>query len=214
MLYAVAGLLAAVGAGFLLAAFLSFQSDGSARPAGILVETPTPTAVSAFGGARTVPAASDETPTDPTETPPTPTAAATEAAETAAPSASVPTEVPAPTSTPVPTTAPAPPAPPPTHTPTEAPTAEPTATPSGPVISITGPATAAVGEALHYSIIFNTAPDKWTWKYSGGTKPVEFSISPVFNTDGCETIELEAIYFGGPTLTVFQQVAVGTGTCP
>ena len=213
-LYAVAALLLFVGVALLVASVMSFRDDGGSSTA-----APQPP-----GGAGAA-AETTATPTPRATTASTAVPQRTQVASATTP-AETPTETPAPDDTPTATAEPnvdvepQQPADPPTETPTEpppppTPTPEPTE-PAGRFIAITGPGSAAVGEAVSFGAVFSAShpPDKLTWNYDGQSTSYVVSVSTSFPSDGCFVVILDALYLSdGETLQASHAVAVGDGTC-
>ena len=214
MLYAVAGLLAAVGAGFLIAAFVTFQDNETLPASSGPVATATTTATSTEAPASDVQGV-QSTPT-PEATATIPVATPEEQA-TAAPTATN-TEVPAPTSPPAPTATAAPaataPPPQPVLDPTEPITVEPTPVPTGPLVGIEGPTSVGIGESAHFSARVDPEPLTVVWRYGGQETAHARFIDVAWQGTGCFVVQLEAIYSDGTTKTVSRNVAVGPVSCP
>lgn len=230
--YAIVGAVMVAGwAGIVFAGIQLFGGDdapaGAAPPASSPVATvagvrATPTAQATATQPPTTAVAAASPPPTNTAAPsataaasatPTPAATSTNtpaATATATPRPATPTPTPAePTPTPTPTEVP------PTPTPTEVP---PTPTPAGLHVTVSGPATAAVGQAVTFTAGFSgTFPSDtvYAWSAPGGQPPsrnATGTFTTTFNAAGCYAVTITAVYSGGQQ-SATARIAVGGVSC-
>jgi len=216
VLMALGGALVFAGLGLLGAAVLfngGGGDDGSDLVAAAAEPTQTPVAqVAGTSAAGPSPTVTRQPSSLPVSTP----SGATSSPTAALPAATSPAATAVPTATPVPANNPQPtPAPEPTATPTEVPTPSATATPSGPFVTLSGPASAAVGEPITVYAVTGpsgvlrtdiTLPTGQVRTHSAGE-----SWTPA--APGCYAFSVIAYFSGGTTVMGFHSVSVGGVSC-